>query len=137
MLILKKRRNKMKKMITVITMVCLVASLQLFAQPQGRPDRSQQQEVVELTDTQVEQITTILADYDPETFTADDAKAIQEAFREKKLRGGKEIDEVIEKAGFDPKKLSELASPPEREEGDVKGENGRERKDRSQNAPRR
>ncbi|MDA3837718.1 MAG: hypothetical protein PF574_01905 [Candidatus Delongbacteria bacterium] len=127
----------MKKIMTVLTLVGLIATLQLFAQPQGRPggppqdgvkkqtntDGPSQDRDEKLTDTQIEQIKTILADYDADSITAEDAIAIHESFQKEGLRGGKAIDEVIEEAGFDAKKLRELAPPPER-------------KDRPNNAPK-
>lgn len=119
----------MKKMITVLTLVCLIATLQLFAQPQGRQGRPQQGQDEKLTDTQIEKIKTILSDYDAESVTAEDAKAIHEAFRKARLRGSKAVDEVIEDAGFDAKELRELAPPPGR------GQNNGERQGRPDNAP--
>lgn len=113
----------MKKMITIIALlVSLVLTLQLSAQPgskQGRPDGPPQDKVEKLTDTQIAQIKTILSDYDADSITAEDAKAIHEAFRKEGLRGGKAVDEVIEEAGFDTKKLRELAPPPEMKQGEM------------------
>ena len=47
------------------------------------------------------------------TLTANDAKAIQKAFRKVGLRGGSSTEETISEAGFDPDKLRDLAPPPD------------------------
>lgn len=58
-----------------------------------------------LTDTQKEKVKKILSDYDPASLTADDARAIHEAFRKAGLRGGPAAQGAIREAGFDPDEL--------------------------------
>jgi phosphatidylethanolamine-binding protein (PEBP) family uncharacterized protein len=75
----------------------------------GRPG-----EVEPLTDAQKEQVKGILSKYDAPALTADQAKAIHEAFRQAGLRGGPAMADTIKAAGFDPDKLRDLAPPPDR-----------------------
>ena len=67
-----------------------------------------------LTDAQKQQVKAILAKHDPNSLTAEKARAIQEAFREAGLRAGPAMAESIMAAGFDPDKLRDLAPPPGR-----------------------
>jgi len=70
-----------------------------------------------LTEAQKGQVKAILSKYDASTLTADQAKAIHEAFRQAGLRGGPAIADTIKAAGFDPDKLRDLAPPPDRAGG--------------------
>jgi len=72
-----------------------------------------EEKTVTLTATQKEQIKSILSNYNDSTLTANDAKAIQKAFRKVGLRGGSSTEETIREAGFDPDKLRDLAPPPD------------------------
>ena len=65
-----------------------------------------------LTDAQKSQVKTILAKYDVNTLTADQAKAIHEAFRAAGIHGGAALNDAVKSAGFDPDKLRDLAPPP-------------------------
>jgi phosphatidylethanolamine-binding protein (PEBP) family uncharacterized protein len=65
-----------------------------------------------LTPEQVNQVKAILSKYNPNTLTAEEAKAIHEAFRQAGLRGGPAMGQAIQAAGFDPDKLRDLAPPP-------------------------
>ena len=65
-----------------------------------------------LTDAQKDQVKAILSKYDANTLTADQAKAIHEAFRQAGLRGGPALNDTVKAAGFDPDKLRDLAPPP-------------------------
>ncbi|MCX6868373.1 MAG: hypothetical protein NTV46_19645 [Verrucomicrobia bacterium] len=77
-----------------------------------------------ITEKQKEQVKTILSKYQANTLTADQAKAIHEAFRQAGMRGGPVMNDAIQAAGFDPEKLRDLAPP--RPEGEPKpgAENG-------------
>ena len=79
-------------------------------QPPGREDARGKAEA--LTDAQVKQVGTILAQYDAQTLTAEQAKAIHSAFRQAGLPGGPAINEALEAAGFSPDKLRDLDPPP-------------------------
>ncbi|MEI7635442.1 MAG: hypothetical protein WCK47_14315 [bacterium] len=65
-----------------------------------------------LTDEQAKQVKTILTKYNANTLTADQARAIHEAFRQAGLRGGPAMGDAIKAAGFDPDKLRDLAPSP-------------------------
>ncbi len=67
-----------------------------------------------ITEAQQAQVKAILAKYAPNSLTAEQAKAIHEAFRQAGLRGGPAMGDAIRAAGFDPDKLRELAPPPDR-----------------------
>jgi len=59
-------------------------------------------------------VISILSNYDPSTLTAEDARAINQAFRDSGVRRGPGQKEAIEAAGFDPEKISALDPPPGR-----------------------
>ena len=65
-----------------------------------------------LTAEQVDQVKAILSKYDANKLTADEARAIHEAFRQAGLRGGPAMGAAIRAAGFDPDQLRDLAPPP-------------------------
>ncbi len=74
-----------------------------------------------LTDAQKAQVKTILAKYDAKSLTAEQAKAIHEAFRQAGLRGGPAMNDAIKAAGVDPDKLRDLAPPPAQgQQGDAR-----------------
>ena len=72
-----------------------------------------------LTDAQQAQVKAILAKYDAKSLTAEQAKAIHEAFRQAGMRGGPAMNDTVKAAGFDPDKLRDLAPPPDQaQQGD-------------------
>ncbi len=73
---------------------------------EGQPEKAEP-----LTDAQQAQVKAILAKYDANTLTAEQAKAIHEAFRQAGLRGGPAINEAVKASGFNPDKLRDLAPP--------------------------
>jgi len=86
---------------------------------QNRPPRGElpAQNLTPLTETQQAQVKAILSKYDPNMLTAEQAKAIHEAFRQAGIRGGPVMGDAIRAAGFDPERLRELAPPPDRSGG--------------------
>jgi hypothetical protein len=76
-----------------------------------RGDRQEQEAA--LTDAQKAQVKAILSKYSATTLTADQAKAIHEAFRQAGMRGGPAMNDAIKSAGFDPDQLRDLAPPPD------------------------
>lgn len=76
----------------------------------ARPDRPADDGP--LSAEQVARVRAILADYKPATLTADQARAIHEAFRTAGIRGGQALNEAVRAAGFDPDRLRDLAPPP-------------------------
>ncbi|MBF0102787.1 MAG: hypothetical protein HQK77_17940 [Desulfobacterales bacterium] len=67
-----------------------------------------------LTDEIKSKVASILFQYNPDTLTASDAKAINNAFRESGIHRGSAQQEAIKAAGFDPQKISHLDPPPEK-----------------------
>ncbi len=65
-----------------------------------------------LTDAQVKQVGSILAGYDAQALTAEQARAIHGAFHHAGLPGGPAINEAVAAAGFSPDKLRDLDPPP-------------------------
>lgn len=80
----------------------------------GKHNRGSEERIETLTKEQKEKIKAILSNYDAATLTANDAKAIHEAFRNAGLRMEHAVEEVIKEAGFNPDQLKELAPPPGR-----------------------
>lgn len=116
----------MKRLASVMMGLCVGMTMQAGAQegtepPRGgsRPPREERaaRETTTLSESQQAQVKAILSKYDPKTLTADQAKAIHEAFRQAGLRGGPAMGDAIRAAGFDPEKLRDLAPPPDRSPG--------------------
>ena len=113
----------MNRMTNLVIGLAIAATLTTFAQqrdeapagdrpPPPRDDAGGRNET--LTDAQVQQVKAILAKYDAKTLTAEQAKAVHEAFRQAGIRGGPAMNEAVKTAGFDPDKLRDLAPPPGR-----------------------
>jgi hypothetical protein len=85
------------------------------------PQGAQGAEAQPLTDAQKRLVKTVLSKYSEASMSADDARAINEAFRAGGLRAGSGLQEAIAAAGFDPHKISALAPPPGRGGGDASG----------------
>ncbi len=66
-----------------------------------------------LTDELKSKVADILSKYNPDSLTAADAKAINNAFREAGIRRGAAQQEAIKATGFDPRKISCLDPPPD------------------------
>jgi len=64
-----------------------------------------------LTDDQKTEAQSILSQYDAENITEEDAQSIFDQFREAGIQPGKDLDEVIEEAGFDSNELRSLGMP--------------------------
>lgn len=67
-----------------------------------------------LTEAQQETVSSILSQYDADSLTAEDATAINEAFRDAGITLGPGLREAIEAAGFDAGEIRSLDSPPEK-----------------------
>ena len=68
-----------------------------------------------ITPEQTAKVKKILSGYNSSKLTAEDAKAIQEKFRQAGIHAGPETAGAIQAAGFDPEKLRNLAPPPNQE----------------------
>lgn len=129
-----KMNKKMKRLFIIIAGLGLVTVLKTFAQdmkapgtdqhPPRREETTRSQE--SLTATQTEQVKVMLSKYDANTLTADQAKAIHEAFRQTGLRGGPVLNAAVKAAGFDPDKLRDLAPPPGQGNGNAERSPGPE-----------
>jgi hypothetical protein len=67
-----------------------------------------------LTDDQKAQIQSILSQYDPDNVSAEDAKAIFQAFKDAGIKPARGMKEVIEVAGFDAEDLRAKGMPDDR-----------------------
>ena len=91
--------------------------------PSDRPPREEQQT---LTDQQKATVKSILSKYNPASLTADDARAINDAFREAGLRSGRDLRDAIQEAGFDAEAIRKLAPPPNARDESGRDEDGRQ-----------
>ena len=66
----------------------------------------------QLTENQQEAVATILSQYDPEKITADDAREINDAFRDAGLKRGRGLQNAVKSAGFSGATISALDPPP-------------------------
>ena len=64
-----------------------------------------------LSEDQKSQVQTILAQYDPDNVSSEDAKSIFQAFREAGIKPGAGMKETIEAAGFDAEDLRAKGRP--------------------------
>jgi hypothetical protein len=69
-------------------------------------------EATRLTDEQKAVVASILSQYDASSLTAENAKAINNAFRKAGIRNGPDLREAVKAAGFDGKTISTLDPPP-------------------------
>jgi Raf kinase inhibitor-like YbhB/YbcL family protein len=111
----------MNRLAILVTGLGIAAALQVGAQPaaparpdDNRPPRAENppEAAAALTPAQTEQVKAILSKYAAETLTADQAKAIHEAFRQAGIRGGPALNAAVKAAGGDPDRLRDLAPPP-------------------------
>ncbi|MEI8079243.1 MAG: hypothetical protein WCH61_06405, partial [bacterium] len=112
------------KRLTYLTIGLMMAvAIPAFAQqpdaapPDDRPPPPDagRGEAAALTAAQVQQVKELLAKYAGQVLTADQARAIHQAFRQAGLRGGPAMYDAIKAAGIDPDKLRDLAPPPGRD----------------------
>ncbi|MDM8553292.1 hypothetical protein QUF75_00980 [Desulfococcaceae bacterium HSG7] len=119
----------MEKHFKMIAMVCVLFSFIFYgaaladdSNPPQPPDEQRQRPdrrgnpggAQSLTDEQKAQAADIMSQYDASSLTAEDAKAIHNAFREAGIRPGPGHREAIEAAGFDSRVLRSLDPPPGR-----------------------
>lgn len=72
---------------------------------QGNFSSSPMQRIQELTTEQEEMVSSILAQYSPDTLTETEAEEIRQAFREANISPSQSLHDAIEKAGFDAKTM--------------------------------
>ncbi len=99
------------------TLLALVLALLLMgAAAGGQQGGGRAEDGQLLTAAQKAQVKTILSRYTNASLTADDARAINTAFREAGLRNGPGLQQAIRDAGFAPEKIGAL-DPPTRQAG--------------------
>jgi Ca2+-binding EF-hand superfamily protein len=76
----------------------------------------------ELTDEEKSTVVSILAGYDASNLTEEDAKAINQAFRDAGISFGKSLGDAVEEAGFSVQTLMEL-DPPQQSKNEGNGAN--------------
>jgi len=146
------QEHVMKTKIILLTLALGASTCLLTAQdenqPQGQPPPPREDgvgnqrggngpgESEPLTDAQKSQVKAILARYDASTLTADQARAIHEAFHQAGIHGGAALNDAVNSAGFDPDKLRDLAPPPGQTSGSNQRSQHRE-SDRAQSGDRR
>jgi Spy/CpxP family protein refolding chaperone len=99
---------------------CLVGGVALAQEPgadreERRPPRREgtaDNRSESLTDAQKTKVKEILAGYKADALTADQAKAIHDAFRQAGIPGGPAENTAVKEAGFDSGRLRELDAPP-------------------------
>jgi hypothetical protein len=108
----------MKKQILIMGMIGLLILSINPLMAQQRPEKgSKQEQVSKLTDAQITTVNKILANYNSESLSADDAKAIMNAIRDAKVPGGKGVEKAINAAGFSFEEIRKLDPPPARPDG--------------------
>ena len=104
-------KTYLTKTIIVNAAVCIFFSwlVPTTSLAQNPPDeQNQQRKSQPITDQQKAQVKSILSKYDASSLTADDAKAINRAFRDSGLRNGPELNVAMKEAGFDPEAIRKL-----------------------------
>ncbi len=103
----------MKQKILIVVLVGFITMSFNSLMAQERPDRKPSQEQADtLAAKQTKTVNKILADYNSESLSADDAKAIMDAIRDAKIPGGKGVEKAINAAGFSFEQIRKLAPPP-------------------------
>lgn len=116
----------MKRIITLLIILGIAVSVQILVAQPNRRNR-QERKVEKLTTYQIKVVKAIIAKYDNNSLSSEDAIAIIEELREEGINLGPETDEVIKSAGIDPEKLRELAPRPDNNQGERQGNNTRDR----------
>lgn len=111
----------MKKQILIIVLIGIIGiNFNTISAQNHNGKQPPQKQVDELTEAQIETVVEILADYDSNSLTESDAKAIMKAIRDSKIPGGKGVENAINNAGFDFEEIRKLDPPPSRPGGNNK-----------------
>jgi len=100
----------------ILLLVWLLASTPRILTAQSDPvpppaDKVSRSQTETLTVEQIAQVKAILSKYDPNTLTAEQARAIHEAFHQAAIPGGPAENQAVQAAGFDVDKLHQLDAP--------------------------
>ncbi|MCP3891772.1 MAG: hypothetical protein GY702_23320, partial [Desulfobulbaceae bacterium] len=111
-----------------VTMILTSHFLCIPAKAQNQSPRRDKEEVRQqqlATKGQIAQVHAILVQFNQSSLTADNAKAINRAFRDAGLRGGPVLNDAIRAAGWDPEQLRSLDPPPNRSQAGPRQRNNR------------
>ena len=96
-----------------IAVLLLISLGSCFGQENPKEKQKKPESSKGLTPEQSNTIKKILSAYTPSRLTSEDAKSIQNKFREAGIHAGPENNNVLKELGFDPEKLRDLSPPPE------------------------
>ncbi|WBW96340.1 Spy/CpxP family protein refolding chaperone [Oceanirhabdus sp. W0125-5] len=105
-----------KKLIKLLLIPSLLLGSVGYLTLQSAAAQSKEQQNVEVQNTDehmIEKVKSILSKYDFSTLTVEEAKEINEGFRSAGFKGGRELEESIRAAGYDPTVITKLDPPPE------------------------
>ncbi len=121
---MKRLLNMISKHILLILLLSFIAyNTNSFAQEGNKEKKPNKQEETTLTEKQIEQVKSILSNYNSSKLTSDDAIKINDSFRNAGVKNGPTLHQVIREAGFDPEELGRLAPKPGKQ-----GEGNKDRK---------
>ena len=100
----------------ILLLACLLASTPHLLSAQSDPvpppaEKVSRSQMETLTAEQTAQVKATLSKYDPNTLTAEQARAIHEAFHQAGIPGGPAENQAVQAAGFDVDKLHQLDAP--------------------------
>jgi hypothetical protein len=105
-------KKQMKKFTVVFSFITFVFLGMAQAKDDKEPSQTGNKQTA--SNDYKTQVASILSKYNASSLTAEDAKAINNAFRNAGIHRGPEQKEAIEAAGFDPQKISSLDPPPDK-----------------------
>ncbi len=105
--------KKPAKLLSVISLILLISIGSAFAENTSNNGAQEKDSNVNYTST----VAAILKNYNANTLTKTDARAINDAFRQAGVRQGEAQKAAIEAAGFNPQKISSLDPPPDKNSG--------------------
>lgn len=107
----------------ILTLAIMVVTVAIPVSAEGQKEKD---DVINETQQIVNEI---LSEYNSETLTKENVLVIHEKFREEEIKGGPELDKMIEIAGFDAMAISNLDPPPQ-EDQDRNDNNSRSKEDK-------
>ena len=99
--------------VKALAVIVLISLGSCFSQENQKAQQKNPERTEGLISEQGILIKKILAAFNPNQLTVEDAKSIQDQFRKAGIHAGPENGPAIKAPGFDPEKLRSLAPPPE------------------------